>query len=71
MLEIEKLTRELREFVEKLKYGSSTIESDIRDTLENAEDEEQFLATSLQSIKTLKGEVEDVITEIKSFQKIG
>ncbi len=60
-MNIEDLPQEMREMVEALKHGSSTIECDVNDALENAEDLDDFKARVSNVMNDLKGEAQVVI----------
>lgn len=59
-MKIEDLPEELREMVEALKHGSATIECDVNDALENAENPDDFKARASNAMNDLIGEVQEI-----------
>ena len=60
-MEIEELPEDLREMVEALKHGSNTIECDVNDALENAENMDDFKANVSNAMTDLIGEAQVII----------
>lgn len=63
-MKIEDLPEELKEEVEALKHGSATIECDVNDALESAENLDDFKARVSNSMDDLIGEAQQVKTEL-------
>ena len=59
-MKIEDLPEELREMVEALKHGSATIECDVKDALENAENLDDFKVRASNAMNDLIGEVQEI-----------
>lgn len=59
-MEIEELPEDLREMVEALKHGSTTIESDVNDALEIASDVDDFRERVECELDSLIGEAQEV-----------
>jgi len=60
-MEIEDLPEDLREMVAALKHGSNTIECDVNDALENAENPDEFKANVSNAMHDLVGEIKDIM----------
>ncbi len=68
-MKIEDLPKELREMVEALKHGSNTIECDVNDALDDAENPLDFMARVCNAMNDLIGEAQDV-KNIVSKEKV-
>ncbi len=64
-MKIEELPQGLRDLVESLKHGSNTIESDIGDALENAQNVNEFKEKALRSLDALINEARDIKSTLK------
>lgn len=60
-MKIEELPEDLREMVEALKHGSVTIQVDVIDALENAENLDEFKANVSNAMLDIQGEAQGVI----------
>jgi hypothetical protein len=56
-MKFENLPQKLQELLSDLKHASSTIENDIRDALEDAENDEDFASKALSAMENLGFEV--------------
>lgn len=68
-MKIEDLPEELREMVEALKHGSNTIECDVNDALESAENLDDFKARVSNAMNDLIGEAQ-VIKDVLSKEPV-
>lgn len=59
-MELEELPEHIREMVEALKHGSNTIECDVQDALDNAENLDDFMARVSNAMNDLIGEAEAI-----------
>lgn len=62
-MELEELPEERQEEIVALKHGSNTIECDVNDALEQAEDISDFKETVRIRMKDLIGEAQEIITD--------
>lgn len=60
-MEIEDLPEDLREMVEGLRHGSNTIECDVKDALENAENLDDFKENVSNAMHDLVGEIKGIM----------
>ena len=62
-MELEELPEEMQEEIVALKHGSNTIECDVTDALEQAENISEFKETVRTRMKDLIGEAQGIITD--------
>ncbi len=67
-MRFEELPADLRENIESLKHGSFTIECDVKDALEYAENLEDFKVRASGALNNLMEEIKDVMREFKHRQ---
>lgn len=65
-MKIEELPEELREVVDSLKHGSATIECDVKDALDNADNLEDFkerVTTAMNNLISEAGYIKTTLGE--------
>jgi len=55
----------MQEVLSSLRHGSNTIECDVKDAMEEATTQEEFVHNAIKSLEALKNECDGVISELK------